>query len=473
TEPISFSDDGPLTALKLMSRLQNAGKLQANHAELLQNAADWEPGDSLDFLTNLTEIQQELIEKFTQNVVLDQALLPNADVENLLTRIINHLYNLVLISTDDPDIVLEEFVHDLEYDVTETEKTILHYARALAATCQQSVSRSMQKTMEDKLVFETIIVDEASRSNPLDLLIPMARAERRIILVGDHRQLPHILEYEAEKRLERSSQETQELLGKSLFERLFRYLQGREGVDGIRRTVTLDQQYRMHPILGQFVSNTFYEQYGERFGSDQLIAEDFTHNIDEYQSKVAAWVNIPARRGKESGGQSKSRLAEARWIAKETKRILEQHDHLSVGVITFYRAQVYKVLSEMVKLGLAEKQDGVLQVSEFWVQHKDIERLRVGTVDAFQGKEFDIVFLSVVRSNDIPADEDDQFSQRKKYGFLTLENRMCVAMSRQKRLLIAVGDEAMIKLPVASVAVPGLTALYELCDGSYGIIKHF
>ena len=47
-------------------------------------------------------------------------------------------------------------------------------------------------------VFRTVIVDEAARSNPLDILIPMALAERRIILVGDHRQLPHILEPDIE-----------------------------------------------------------------------------------------------------------------------------------------------------------------------------------------------------------------------------------------------------------------------------------
>jgi len=62
------------------------------------------------------------------------------------------------------------------------------------------------------------------------------------------------------------------------------------------------------------------------------------------------------------------------------------------------------------------------------------ERIRVGTVDAFQGKEFDVVFLSMTRSNDLPI--TDNRSLRRKFGHLMLENRLCVAMSRQQRLLI-------------------------------------
>jgi len=46
--------------------------------------------------------------------------------------------------------------------------------------------------------YDTVVVDEAARANPLDLFIPLAKAKRRIILVGDHRQLPHIIDRELE-----------------------------------------------------------------------------------------------------------------------------------------------------------------------------------------------------------------------------------------------------------------------------------
>lgn len=41
---------------------------------------------------------------------------------------------------------------------------------------------------------DNVILEEAARSNPLDLLIPMAKATERIIMVGDQNQLPHLLE---------------------------------------------------------------------------------------------------------------------------------------------------------------------------------------------------------------------------------------------------------------------------------------
>ncbi len=42
--------------------------------------------------------------------------------------------------------------------------------------------------------FPTVIVDEAARANPLDLLIPVTQASERVILVGDHRQLPQVID---------------------------------------------------------------------------------------------------------------------------------------------------------------------------------------------------------------------------------------------------------------------------------------
>lgn len=60
------------------------------------------------------------------------------------------------------------------------------------------------------------------------------------------------------------------------------------------------------------------------------------------------------------------------------------------------------------------------------------ERLRVGTVDSFQGMEFNIVFLSVVRSRDIKT-INDELKDYNLFGFLVSKNRLCVSMSRQKK----------------------------------------
>jgi superfamily I DNA and/or RNA helicase len=207
-------------------------------------------------------------------------------------------------------------------------------------------------------VFETVIIDEAARANPLDLFIPMAKAERRIILVGDHRQLPHILEEDVERQLNSSNQTTQDALKKSLFERLFKQLQEWEKRDGIKRTVTLDTQYRMHPILGDFVSRTFYEYHGEPPIKAGRPEKEFFHNLPGYQGKVAAWINVPLNLEKvaawinvplnlesETKGQSKSRPVEARRIVKELKRLIEHDSRLTFGVIAFYRKIGFKAPS--------------------------------------------------------------------------------------------------------------------------------
>ena len=94
------------------------------------------------------------------------------------------------------------------------------------------------------------------------------------------------------------------------------------------------------------------------------------------------------------------------------------------------------------------------------------EKIRIGTVDAFQGMEFNFVCLSMVRSNKFPSNENNI---RKKFGFLTNRNRLCVAMSRQKELLAVFGDSKMLdgeKYPDIEVLQEYLKMCKE--DGKYG-----
>jgi superfamily I DNA and/or RNA helicase len=188
---------------------------------------------------------------------------------------------------------------------------------------------------------------------------------------------------------------------------------------------------------------------------------------------VAAWAEIPFAKGREHGSHSKRRSVEARWIANEAKSIMEERPDFSVGVISFYSAQVDELLMQMERVGLAQTtEDGTLRIGDAWRETRDQsgklkERLRVGTVDAFQGKEFDIVFLSMTRSNDLSS--KDKALVRKKYGHLILENRLCVAMSRQQRLLVVVGDPEMLRGPTAEDTMPGLVQFYKLCGGPHGV----
>ena len=232
--------------------------------------------------------------------------------------------------------------------------------------------------------------------------------------------------------------------------------------------MTLDRQYRMHPRLGRFVSEQFYKPHGEEFESGR-DEEEFAHDVSlkdgaSLAGKVAAWIDVPHERGPESEGRSKRRPAEARRVAEEAHAAVSRHPELSVGVITFYAAQRDVILSSMCEIGLTERDgEGGFRIRDEWRRTSDgRERLRVGTVDAFQGKEFDVVFLSLTRSNRIQV--KDEATRRRRYGFLLLENRLCVAMSRQHRLLVVVGDSAMATGSDAESSVPGLVAFHKLCE---------
>ena len=163
-------------------------------------------------------------------------------------------------------------------------EALQHYTVVLAATLQQSAGKEMRRVRgieEGQTSFESVIVDEAARANPLDLFIPLSMAKRRVVLVGDHRQLPHLLEPDVERQLAEGvdqgtvAAQTLHAVQASLFERLWVVLRKLEQRDGIRRTVTLNAQYRMHPELGRFVSREFYEIHDDGEIESPRRADEF------------------------------------------------------------------------------------------------------------------------------------------------------------------------------------------------------
>ncbi len=473
----SFADDGPRMAWRVLDKLSAETWLTAEDRALLQKAKNWEASKPPDFLTAMENLKNRLLDALQTATPHSRTPLINDEVVSVLDELVSTIESHVQTDVEEgPEMALEELIQDLKHDPAGLREAVEHYTVVLAATCQQAVSDRMMELLSDDLEFENVIVDEAARANPLDLLIPMSRAARRIILVGDHRQLPHLLEPEVERELEQSVRdETRVQIRKSLFERLFLHVKSLEQQDGVKRWVTLDTQYRMHPVLGAFVSDAFYKDHGEAFFSPEEAAQSpqFAHGLGgPYEGKLAVWKDLPISAGaEERAGYSWKRRCEAEWIAGETRRLLDQSPGLSVGIISFYAAQVDAIKDAMQRVELTTlDDDGTLVIADRWRStvnaHGEVcERLRVGTVDAFQGKEFDIVILSLTRSNRVqPAEEK---TIRRKFGHLLLENRLCVAMSRQKRLLITVGDSAMASDAVSRF-VPGLNQFQKLCRSKNG-----
>lgn len=461
-----YPNPGCDNAYTALARLERLNILDVKSRDILQKAANWATGDSADIFNELNDMKKIILNRMTSENKSDIDRDFVNEIKRLLLDIIGFLYLKVRDSSGGKSRVIYDYLDDLKNDIEGTKQTVRHYTAVLAATCQQAAGSKMLMMKDDTLIFDNVIVDEAARANPLDLFIPMSMAEKKIVLVGDHRQLPHILEPDIEKMIEMSDpMTTQERLKKSLFQMLFESLKNKEKIDGIKRTVTLDTQYRMHPLLGDFINDNFYKKYGESFGSGKTES-DFIHDIKGYEGKVAGWIHIDKSLGYEKGKYSKYRGAEAKWIADNLLDMMHQRPDFSFGVITFYSAQKEIILKHLEKSGITIKNDDEsysVVDSYKTTENMDgqiVERLRVGTVDSFQGKEFDVVLLSLVRSNDVTP--SNEMNRRRKFGYLMLENRLCVAMSRQKRLLIVVGDSETARSEQAEEAIPGLYNFYKL-----------
>lgn len=426
----------------------------------------------LSILNKLGEIQEFYLEQlnFSANYIPSGH---NLSIISWLEMAIRHLKQKEETFYEDEETFLssnlEVLRDELDGNAEYIRKTIKDYGESLAATNQVAGGKEMSSYSN----IDNVILEEAARSNPLDLLIPMAKATERIIMVGDQNQLPHLLEDDiADETSTKLSDkfvasETRKKLEESLFGVIFKNLH----TANPRRTITLTEQFRMHPFIGDFISKVYYKN--DLKSGIQNQAELKRHNLDLpwAKDKVAVFCDIKKNLGIEQSGKSKSRNAESQRIIKllDELKTDPNFENLSVGIITFYAKQVEDIFREAAKKGYAEvKGDGNYEITLQYRETPDgREKLRIGSVDSFQGKEFDIVILSTVRSNAINRNHDNY---KKVFGFLTLENRLNVAFSRAQKLLIVAGDGEMFADEFATTYVEGLYEFYTQLstDTTYG-----
>jgi superfamily I DNA and/or RNA helicase len=462
-KPESFADDGPDRAADALEDLKD--NINEKEHDLLDKASLWCDKDiHPPFLDELYKLKEKLLSRFAAAPVF-RVEKQNGEVIDLAEDAIKKIRNAGFSVKDAKSAALAEFLAELELNPYGMINAVSDYSFAFAATCQQSVNSEMQYQKgikrggaEQKMEYEYVIVDEAARVSPRDLMIPMAQG-KRIILVGDHRQLPHIIEEEVARQMEEGNTEEKESnwLKKSMFEYLFsERLKVLEQEDGIKRRVTLDTQYRMHPLLGGFISRNFYERFdeSEKFNSGGA-EKDFFHYLPGTDNKPAVWLDVQVSKGScQRDGTSWIRHVEATAIARQLKTWInsKEGENLSFGVISFYKAQA-NLIKEQLEKEIVDKK----------------EKLRVGTVDSFQGMEFDVVFLSMVRTSRQyrkTNDGDREKQARTLFGHLCLYNRLNVSMSRQKKLLVVAGDSGLLKDSLAEDFIPGLVDFYRLCENS-------
>ncbi len=296
---------------------------------------------------------------------------------------------------------IKEFRDRVKNNILLLEDAIGKYPDVMGTTCQKVAAKGFRDINND-MNYDYVIIDEAGRSDPIDLLIPISRG-KKVILVGDHKQLPHLVDNAVEEGLKELS--TQEQIDKyirgSLFGRLYEELPS-------DRKIMLDTQYRMNKEIGDAVSSLFYENK-LKTGKNESNEND----TPLYNGKSLIAINVNSKQS--SSKKSYKNDVEINFIISKLKEIdydLEEYTkenrRLSIGVISFYKLQ-----SDIINKRLRNCNFKNIDVSS-------------GTVDSYQGLEKDIIIISSVRTEGI--------------GFIANKNRLNVALSRAKKIAIIVGN---------------------------------
>jgi hypothetical protein len=299
-----------------------------------------------------------------------------------------------------------------EKDQSDLKQIYIDNANVIGITCVQAASFDFTKNFPS---FDAVIIDEVSKCTPPELLIPALKG-RKLVLVGDHRQLPPMFNQSTIDDIAEDIGCTGDELSfikESLFKVLFE-----NASDSIKKMLTT--QYRMHPqIMGAI--NQFYQQKlncGIQ-EPDTKRAHNLAGRIIQENNHVL-WVKTPVAQGFEEEKQGTSRLnvkeidlierlceqMETAWRPKVADGELPKE----IGIITFYGAQLNAIKDRIE----AERFPAL--------------SIRTGTVDIFQGMERPVIIVSTVCNN-----------IRGDIGFAKEPERVNVAFSRAQELLIVVG----------------------------------
>lgn len=342
-----------------------------------------------------------------------------------------------------------------EQDVGTIQPLYLKNCQVVGMTCTEN-----PKILTDNEYhyFDTVIIDEVSKATPPELIMPLMLG-RRAVLVGDHRQLPPLfrekelaweevfqmqnedLSDEQDTANDGSNQETvltqenydkyKTMVTASLFKQYF------ELADPQIKS-SLFTQYRMHPHIMDTI-NHFYEN---RLvcgidNPDQARNHGLLVNNSQCEylapNKRVVWIDSSqdpcGRKYYETKMQQKGcyNELEARILISVlidiNNRLKELNQDKSIGIISFYAMQI-RQLNILLKQHIS--------------RHGKLSnvRWRISTVDKFQGREQDIILVSLVRNR--------QTVRKSAKAFVAQFERVNVAMSRARELLIVTGAKDML-----------------------------
>lgn len=255
--------------------------------------------------------------------------------------------------------------------------------------------------------FDLLLVDEATQATEPSTLIPLVKVDKAI-LVGDHKQLPPTI---LNQKAESSG------LARSLFERLL-------DVHGSEIKSMLNTQYRMNEQIMNFASQKFYN-------GNLLVASE----VKDISLKD---LNINSFAGNSPAEQAFNRQEGIIFFDTQGMEAPERSKQDSKSIYNRIEAELsVEIIKHGISAGLNSNQ--IALISPYKAQVALIKRLlkgeeiEINTVDGFQGREKEVIILSLVRSN-----------RQGNIGFLKDLRRLNVSITRAKRRLIVIGDAATI-----------------------------
>ena len=304
--------------------------------------------------------------------------------------------------------------------------------------------------------FDVVIIDEVSKATPLELLLPLMRA-RKAILVGDHRQLPPLFQESQDasntfedmvnEEMEEGTSDTlltkenferyEKLVTASLFKELFE-----KAPESLRERLTV--QFRMHPQIMKMI-NCFYDNqltYTEEPKDHQhFVTFNSKYNNLVTSDKHLLWVDTSYdEKGIACCDDDRTNITEAKLIAQALVRINQQmrqngfdvkapKGKQKVGIVSFYQAQC-RVIREAIK----NINQGNLKFDAI-----DVE---INTVIRYQGKEKPIILISLVRNDG----KEKTYHRRGSNANIARFEFINVAMSRAQDLLMVFGARNMLEI---------------------------
>ncbi len=293
-------------------------------------------------------------------------------------------------------------------------KILIENVNVVGATCIGINTKALFRELD----FDVVIVDESGQIQLHNLIVPLSRAGKAI-LVGDHKQLPPVVSDEVLEEIElKDFEDYKDLYRLSWFEHLW-------NAAPEDRKIMLDTQFRCPSMISDFVSDAFYE--GKYFAG---VGMDKKKPLLAYCPQPMVWIDTTWLEDKAEKATSEDGRAVVKDNTCETKLVIELlkssikempelAEKREIGVIVPYANHVKAIQNAIRK----EKQRG--QLLELTMPLNEL----VASVDSFQGQERDLIIFTFTRSN-----------RQGKVGFLSDWRRLNVAQTRAKKQLIMVGD---------------------------------